>query len=223
MQLDILWSDENIIAVNKPAGLLTIQDGYHPELPCAVNLLKESQGQIWVVHRLDKETSGVLLFARNARAHKFLNEQFQSRQVQKIYRALIIGSPNWERREINLPLKVDGDRKHRTRVNLPGSKPAQTDVIVISRFSGYSFVEARPHSGYTHQIRAHLSAIGFPILSDPLYDKNSFFHQHILSRLGLHAFQISFMQPDSVTPLVITAPYPREFQDTLSRLGQLNS
>jgi RluA family pseudouridine synthase len=223
MDLDIIWSDENILAVNKPAGLLTIQDGYHPELPCAVNLLKKSQGQIWVVHRLDKETSGVLLFARNARAHKFLNEQFQSRQVQKIYRAFIIGSPNWDHREINLPLKVDGDRKHRTRVNLPGSKPAQTEIIVISRFPGYSFVEARPHSGYTHQIRAHLSAIGFPILSDPLYDKNSSFHQHILSRLGLHAFQISFIQPDSVTPLVISAPYPRDFQNALSSLSQVNS
>ncbi len=223
MNLDILWSDENILAINKPAGLLSIQDGYRPELPCAVNLLKENQGQLWVVHRLDKETSGILLFARNARAHKFLNEQFQRRQVQKIYHAFIIGSPNWEHQEINLPLKVDGDRQHRTRVNLPGGKPAQTDIIVISRFPGYSFVEARPHSGYTHQIRAHLSAIGFPILSDPLYDRNSFLHQHILSRLGLHAFQISFMEMDSVTPLILTAPYPHEFQDALSRLSQLNS
>jgi tRNA pseudouridine32 synthase / 23S rRNA pseudouridine746 synthase len=218
MNIEILYSDANILAVSKPAGLLTIPDGYHPELACAVQLLRDSQGQLLVVHRLDKETSGVLLFARNAQTHKFLNEQFQDRQVQKIYRAIIAGSPDWDWQEIELPLKVDGDRKHRTRVNLAGSKPAQTEIRVIARSTGYSFVEARPHSGYTHQIRAHLSAVGFPIVSDPLYDKQSMDHSHIISRLGLHAYQISFLLPNSTTPLSINAPYPYDFQAALSKL-----
>jgi len=223
MDIDIIWSDENILAINKPSGLLTIPDGYHPQLPCAINLLQVTEGQLWVVHRLDKETSGLLLFARNAKAHRFLNGQFQNRQVQKIYHAIITGSPNWDRQEIRLPLKVDGDRKHRTRADLVGGKPAQTDLLVISSFPGYSLVEAHPHTGYTHQIRAHLSAIGFPIISDPLYDKNSHVHAHILSRLGLHAFQISFLQPDSTTLLALTAPYPDDFGEALTKLGQLNN
>jgi tRNA pseudouridine32 synthase / 23S rRNA pseudouridine746 synthase len=223
MDLEVLWSDENILAVNKPSGLLTIPDGYHPDYPCAVGLLQIRHGQLWVVHRLDKDTSGVLLFARNASAHKYLNDQFQNRQVHKIYRALIAGSPGWEQQEIKLPLKVDGDRKHRTRVNLPGGKPAQTDITILSRFPGYCLVEARPHTGYTHQIRSHLSALGFPVISDPLYDKDATNHRHILSRMGLHAYQISFPIPGSVEIMTITAPYPAEFQAALTNLGQLNN
>jgi tRNA pseudouridine32 synthase/23S rRNA pseudouridine746 synthase len=221
--LNILWSDDNIIAVNKPSGLLTIPDGYRPDLPCAVNLLQEDMGHLWVVHRLDKETSGVLVFARNAWTHKSMNEQFQNRLVQKVYRAIIVGNPPWERQEITFQLKVDGDRKHRTRVNMPGSKSAQTDIILMTRFSGYSFVEARPHTGYTHQIRAHLFAVGFPIVSDPLYDKSSFLHSQILSRLGLHAFQITIIHPKTAIPQVLTAPYPEDFQAALNRLNRLNS
>jgi RluA family pseudouridine synthase len=223
MEIEIIFSDSNLLAVNKPSGLLTIPDGYHPNLPCAVRLLQENQGQLWVVHRLDKETSGVLLFARNARTHKILNEQFQNRQVQKIYRAIIAGSPVWDQKEIDLPLKVNGDRHHRTRISLADSKPAQTGITVITRFSGYSFIEARPHTGYTHQIRAHLSALGFPIVSDLLYDKQASVHSHILSRLGLHAFQITFLLPDTTSTVSLMAPYPDDFQDALAKLGRLNN
>ena len=220
MDIEIIYSDSNILAINKPSGLLTIPDGYHPEYPCAVQLLQETQGRLWVVHRLDKETSGVLLFARNARSHRFLNEQFQNRQVQKIYHAIIAGTPAWDRQAIDLPLKVNGDRKHRTRVNLADSKPAQTDITVMARFSGYTLIEARPHTGYTHQIRAHLAALGFPIVCDPLYDQHASDHAHILSRLGLHAFQISFLLPDFAVPMTLIAPYPEEFQAALTRLGK---
>jgi tRNA pseudouridine32 synthase / 23S rRNA pseudouridine746 synthase len=218
MDIEIIYSDANILAINKPAGLLTIPDGYHPEYPCAVQILRESQGQLWVVHRLDKDTSGVLLFARGPRTHKSLNEQFQNRQVQKTYRAIIAGSPEWDHQEIALPLKVDADRKHRTRVNLPDSKAAQTDITLLTRFSGYALVEARPHTGYTHQIRAHLAAVGFPIVSDALYDPHAVDHHHIISRVGLHAYQISFLLPDATTPLSLIAQYPEDFQDALSKL-----
>ncbi len=223
MNIEILYSDPNLLVVNKPSGLLTIPDGYHPELPCAVRLLQASQGRLWVVHRLDKDTSGVLLFARNAPTHKILNEQFQNRQVHKIYRAIIAGSPDWDQEEIDLPLKVNGDRQHRTRVSLADGKPAQTGVGVIRRFCGYSFVEAHPHTGYTHQIRAHLSAMDFPIVSDPLYDKHWLNHNRIIARLGLHAFQITFLKPDSTTPVSLIAPYPPDFQDALTKLDQLNN
>jgi tRNA pseudouridine32 synthase / 23S rRNA pseudouridine746 synthase len=222
MDIEILYSDHNILAINKPSGLLTIPDGYHPEFPCAVNLLQESQGKLWVVHRLDKETSGVLLFARNARSHKFLNAQFQNRQVQKIYRAIVAGTPDWERQIIDLPLKVNGDRQHRTRVNLADSKPAQTDISVMIRFPGYTLIEARPHTGYTHQIRAHLAASGFPIVSDPLYDRHAPDHGQVISRLGLHAFQISFLRVESTAPLTLIAPYPDDFQAALTRLDSFN-
>ncbi len=223
MEFAILYSDENLLAVDKPAGLLSIPDGYHPEKPCAINLLQQVQGRLWVVHRLDKETSGVLLFARNPDAHKWLNDQFQTRRVHKIYHAIIAGNPTWDHQEIALPLKVDGDRNHRTRVNLPGSKPAQTDISLIDRYPGYSLVEARPHTGYTHQIRAHLAAIGFPILSDPLYGRNAAIPNGLISRLALHAYQIVVSLPGSKTPIRITAPYPLDFQGALDQLSRLKN
>jgi tRNA pseudouridine32 synthase / 23S rRNA pseudouridine746 synthase len=220
MNIEIIFSDTNLLAINKPSGLLTIPDGYHSDLPCAVHLLQETQGRLWVIHRLDKETSGILLFARNARTHKFLNEQFQNRQVQKIYHAIIAGTPDWDRQVIDLPLKVNGDRQHRTRVNMPDSKSAQTDISVMARFPGYTFIEARPHTGYTHQIRAHLAASGFPIVCDPLYDRHALDHGHVISRLGLHAFQISFLPLASPSPMVLLAPYTEDFQAALTRLGK---
>jgi RluA family pseudouridine synthase len=215
--LDILWQDESIIAINKPSGMLCISDGYHAELPNLAGILKTTLGQIWIVHRLDKDTSGVILFARTAEIHRALSMQFADRKITKIYHAIIIGTPPWEMIQVNLPLRINGDREHRTIVDSKNGKPASTGFRVVGTISGYSLIEAIPHSGYTHQIRAHLSSIGLPLAGDKLYrqigSKNKTRSEGSpIARLGLHAFQLIFTHPKNGQEVSIPAPYPLDFE-----------
>jgi len=231
MEIPILWKDPDLLVVNKPPGLLSIQDGYHSDLPHLYGLLRAAHGPLWIVHRLDKDTSGIILFARSAEAHRSLNQQFEHRQTHKEYHALSCGSPDWDEQEINLPLRTNGDRKHRTVVDRQNGKPAQTDVFIMQRYPadhpGYALIKALPLSGYTHQVRAHLAAVGLPLVGDPLYKSLIPTNPAVslpnppIQRTALHAFQISFLHPGSGKPLVLQAPYPHDFQDALKFLEAL--
>ncbi len=218
----IIYQDDAIIAVHKPSGLLTIQDGYDAGIPCLKNLIRAEFGNIWVVHRLDKETSGVILFARTPEAHKDLNAQFEARSIHKAYHALITGYPTWSETIIDSRLKVNGDRKHRTTINPTDGKPALTRVSVQHQFSSGSLVIARPETGYTHQIRAHLASIGHPILGDKLYhsllDNTPDFPA---PRLMLHAFEINFLHPTTHMFVKFNDPYPPDFADLTSSDNEL--
>jgi len=212
-----------LLAFDKPSGLRVIQDGYDKTLPTLVRELEPAWGRLFVVHRLDKDTSGVILFARDAISHRSMNQQFASRQVKKTYQALVVGSPEWDEKTIELPLKVDGDRGHRTVLNEQEGKPASTIVRVLTRFGNYSLVEVHPFTGYTHQIRAHLSAVGFPLLGDPLYryppqwsgPRTPSAAIPPFPRTALHAAHISFRHPVSDEWLTIEAPSPSDFRELL--------
>jgi len=129
--IQILYRDEALLVINKPAGLSTLPDGYNPTLPHVKSLLEGQSGRLWTVHRLDKDTSGVLVFARSAEAHRSLNTQFEQHQVTKLYHALVQGSPAWMEYTADLPLRSDGDRHHRTVVDLRAGKPALTHFKVL--------------------------------------------------------------------------------------------
>lgn len=230
----ILWEDDTLLAVNKPAGLRTIADGYEPSLPHLAGLLQQSHGRIWVVHRLDKDTSGVILFARTSQAHRALNIQFEQRETRKEYRVILVGVPDWQELTISLPLRTNGDRQHRTIVDSQSGKPAGTDIHIIQPLGFFTLASAFPHTGYTHQIRAHLAAVGFPILDDPLYQSLKPDTQITIKarqlipglpihRLALHAFSISFMHPVTGAEMIIEAPYPLDFQETITFLNELES
>lgn len=224
-EIPILWSDTALLVVNKPAGLPTLPDGYHPDAPCLVRALEASFGRLWVVHRLDRYTSGVLALARSREAHRALNMQFDRRQVVKVYHALVVGAPTWEKRTVRLLLRADGDRKHRTVVDARGGKPAVTRLRVLERLGRYTLLEAVPETGRTHQIRAHLAAIRLPIAADALYgDGAPIFPPEgpptspILARLGLHAWSLEFQHPLTDEPCRFEAPYPEDMAATLDRL-----
>jgi tRNA pseudouridine32 synthase / 23S rRNA pseudouridine746 synthase len=216
-RLEIIFEDDDIIAINKPAGLLSIQDGYQISLPNVRSILSERTAKIWTVHRLDKETSGLILFAKNSETHRSLSIQFEQRSIKKEYRGIVIGIPDWQQKTIELPLRVNGDRRHRTIVDLKNGKPAQTFVEVLHTHFTTSSIVIQPYTGYTHQIRAHLSYIGNPLVGDELYqnqiEKRVPLEKHYsVSRIMLHAFSMEFNHPANNRRMKLSAPFPLDFQ-----------
>jgi RluA family pseudouridine synthase len=217
----LIHKDDHLLAVNKPAGLRTIVDGYDPALPFLAGLLSTRYGRLWIVHRLDKDTSGILLLARDPETHRDLNHQFAQRSIAKTYHALVSGRPDWLEKLIDLPLLTNGDRKHRTIAGHSRGKQASSLVRVLAQYPESALVSVQPNSGYTHQIRAHLAAAGFPILFDPLYRRSSDAPYPVLSlptRLALHAVSIEFSHPSTGIPIRLDAPYPQDFSDMVIAL-----
>lgn len=226
--LSVLWEDEALLAINKPAGLATLPDGYNPALPHVKSLLEPTYGRLWIVHRLDKDTSGILLLARTAEAHRNLNTQFEQHQVSKCYHALVTGSPDWDKYTVCLPLRPNGDRRHRTVVDARRGKTAITHLRVLERLGDYTLLEASPETGRTHQIRAHLAALGFSIAGDTLYTLRIALPGNRLSTtikeetpfadLALHARTLEFVHPIRGERLRLEAPYPEAFDQGLRSL-----
>lgn len=238
--IPVLLSDEAVLAVDKPSGMLSIPDRWDPDAPDALASLKRDWGRLFVVHRLDKDTSGVLLFARTEEAHRALSAAFESRSVSKVYRALVRGLPSWEEERCELPLRPDGDRLHRTIVDAHKGKPSATAFTVLARYgsglSAVALVEARPETGRTHQVRVHLAALGFPCLCDPLYGDGEplllskikrrwkgdpFEERPLLARSALHAFSAEFAHPTTGAATRLEAALPKDIRATVSQLERL--
>ncbi len=224
--MKIVWQDEALLVVDKPAGLPTLPDGWDPSAPYLKSLLESQVGRVWIVHRLDRETSGVILLARSAEAHRELNRQFEQRLVQKIYHALVRQSPTWEERSVDLPLRTNTGHKHRTVVDHRAGKQALTRLRLLERWQKAGLVEAIPATGRTHQIRVHLASIGYPILGDSLYGgfrvaQRKLDHEKdcpAISRTALHARSIFFKHPSSGENVSFEVEYPQDFLDLLGLL-----
>jgi len=213
--LDIIHQDDHIIVVNKPAGISVLPEGWDSDAPYLRHMLEDKYGKIWVVHRLDKITSGVMIFTRTADAHRELNRQFERHEVEKVYQAIVEGVPPWDERTARHMLQTNVGRKHRTVVVHKRGKNSETRFKVLKRVRGVALIEARPKTGRTHQVRVHLSALGFPLLGDVLYGASE---TELIERPALHAYSLGFTHPITGEHLNFIANPPADFQEVLKRL-----
>jgi 23S rRNA pseudouridine1911/1915/1917 synthase len=246
-KLDILAEADDYVAVNKPAGLATIPgraetDSVLERLGRQINLPSSGKAdpRVRVVHRLDKDTSGVLLFAKHADAQRHLSHQFQNNLVEKQYLALVAGTPADERGEIDAPIAVHPATKKRMTVTKHG-RPARTLWQIESRFRGLTLLRVFPRTGKTHQIRVHLQSIGLPLAIDPLYnpprsrqDPVGLFlsdfkrdyravrdeaERPLIDRLTLHAESLRFTHLNG-SPVHLTAPLPKDWRAAINMLSK---
>ena len=208
-ELTILYEDEWLIAVNKPPGLLSVPGRYRDTFDSVLSRLRHLLPDgiaIATVHRLDQETSGILLLARNQQTHRQLSQQFQQRQVHKVYEAVLSGCVTIDRGAIALPLWADPQNRPYQKVDWLRGKPSLTHFQVIAKEGDYTRIEFMPLTGRTHQLRVHaadLRGIGVPILGDRLYGCRA-----IASRLHLHARELRFEHPQSGQTLHLLAETP---------------
>ncbi len=213
----IIYTDEHMVIINKPSGLLTLPDRYDSDKPYVQNILEPSLGKLWIVHRLDKGTSGIMILARDRESHQRLNIQFQNRQVKKVYHALVYGIPEWAEKSIKVSLVINGDRYHRTIVDSKKGKLSETQLYILEKHLNTSLIEASPKTGYTHQIRCHLAYCGLPLLGDELYGSTQINKKFPIKQLFLHAHSIQFAHPSSQAIMNFTADYPKEFIKAIRR------
>ena len=242
----IVYEDEDLLVVNKPSGLRVIPDRWNKNIPNLRDLLndflnkkKEIKKQIvWVVHRIDSDTSGLVLFALNAQMHQQLNKAFQNRSIKKSYHTIVKGSPNQTIGKIEFSLQSDKQKKGKIQIH-PKGKPAVTEYRLMEKFRDYSLLEVYPLTGRTHQIRVHLQAMGLPLAVDPIYGNSSELgishlkcgvtkkiledKTAIISRLTLHAYELEFNHPIRKKNLHLVAEYPKDFQALLKALRKWNT
>ena len=232
LPLDLLYVDDDFVIVNKPAGMVVHAGAGHSR-GTLVNALLHRLGKLsaaggalrpGIVHRLDRETSGAMVVARNDQAHENLSEQFRSRKVRKIYLALVHGKMSRDSGTITLPISRDPRRRTRMTARATKGRHARTDWRVIARLDRCTLVEATLHTGRTHQIRAHFAAIGHPVVGDTLYGaprgvRAGTHNLPLLERNFLHAALIGFAHPSSGAWVEVRAPLPRDLRVYFDQVG----
>jgi 23S rRNA pseudouridine1911/1915/1917 synthase len=232
LPLDLLLVDDDFVIVNKPAGMVVHAGAGHSRgtlvnaLLHRLGKLSEAGGALrpGIVHRLDRETSGAMVVARNDRAHEHLSEQFRSRNVRKIYVALVHGKMPRDSGTVTLPISRDPRRRTRMTARATKGRHARTDWRVIARMEGCTLIEAVLHTGRTHQIRAHFAAIGHPVVGDTLYGaprslRAGTRNLPLLGRNFLHAARIGFSHPSTSAWVEVHAPLSKDLRVYFDQLG----
>jgi tRNA pseudouridine32 synthase / 23S rRNA pseudouridine746 synthase len=203
--LQILHEDAAILVLDKPAGLLTVPGKLENRQDCLITRLQAERWDALVVHRLDCDTSGVILFARTKQAQGFLGQEFEQRRAQKTYVARVQGVIQDDSGTIDLPLGSDWDYRPRQKVDHVHGRPAVTDWQVIQRSATETRVRLSPHTGRSHQLRVHMLSLGHPILGDQIYAPETL-RDH--ARLMLHAETLSLHHPVTKAEVSFTASAP---------------
>lgn len=233
-KLEIIFEDDDLVFVNKPSGMLSIPDRYATHLPNVYNLLQKKYEQIFTVHRLDRETSGLICFAKNEEMHKAMNLLFQNRVVEKFYYVLVSGVMSKDEGTIDKPIAQNRLDSSKMVVAKRG-KDSVTLYKVLERFKDVSVVEAQIQTGRTHQIRVHFEALGYPLLVDKTYGKKEAFfvsslkgrkfnlgkdeeERPLLSRTSLHSNRLIFEHPRTKQKIEVEAPLPKDIHAVVKQL-----
>lgn len=232
-----LHADDHLLVVSKPAGLLTIPDrsGNQHSL---LALLQRQYGHVLTVHRLDRETSGVICFARNEAAHRHLSMQFEHHQTDKFYLALLDGVLHHDEGEIDKPIGEHHSIPGKMAISSSG-KPSLTFYRAVERFRRFTLAEAQLKTGRTHQVRVHFQSIGYPLAVDALYGRRSGFflseikgkayksgkyseeERPLMDRTSLHAYRLRLNHPVTGERMEFKAELPKDFQAVLTQLRKM--
>ncbi|MEO6832816.1 MAG: RNA pseudouridine synthase [Chitinophagaceae bacterium] len=234
MKIERVYEDEDLIIVNKPASLLSIADRFNANLPSVRTLLQQELGMpLFVVHRIDRETSGLILFAKNESAHRYLSMLFEKHEIEKFYAGLVQGRVQPEAARIELPIAEHPFVKGKMIVAKKG-KESVTDYRVVESWPLFSLMQWQIHTGRTHQIRVHMAASGHPIVCDEVYGDGKPFllsmikpkyklskqdetEKPLLNRLALHAYRLSFVGPKGNT-ITAEASLPKDIAACVAQL-----
>ena len=234
-KVEMIFENDRFIAVNKPSGLLTIPDRHDDMLSSLYKTLQFQYQKIFIVHRLDRDTSGIILFAKDEETHKYLSQLFEQRNVEKYYLGIIQGSLPEEKGTIDAPLMEHPLKKGMMVVHAKG-KPSVTEYEVQEAYGIYSLVKFRIHTGRTHQIRAHMQHLGHPIACDEIYgdpkpillssfkkkfklSKHDEEERPMLGRLALHSYELIFKDADG-TLHDLKAELPKDMRALLQQLNK---
>lgn len=232
--LEVIFENDDFVVINKPSGMLTISD--RAQNLSLRDILNQKYGKIFTVHRLDRDTSGVVLFAKNEESHRYFSLLFENRKVEKFYQGVVVGNPASDEGKIEAPISEHPFVKGKMIINKHG-KESLTTYKVIEHHNFYSLVEFHLHTGRTHQIRIHSKNIGHPIACDPLYGESEPVklssikkkyklskleeeERPIVSRLALHSNKLIIELPDGEIKTFI-APVPKDFQALMNQQSKL--
>ena len=227
--LDVVYEDEDVIVVNKPVGMVVHPAPGHPD-GTLVNALMYHCGDSLsgingelrpgIVHRIDRDTSGLIIAAKNDAAHLALADQLQDHSLYREYEAVIIGGLKSDEGTIDLPIARHATDRKKMAINHYSGRRAVTHWTVLKRFSGYTHLQCRLETGRTHQIRVHLSAQGHPVLGDPVYSGERKGFPELAGQC-LHARKLSFIHPRTGERLTLECPLPDYFTATLARCAKM--
>ncbi|GHT59234.1 RNA pseudouridine synthase [Spirochaetia bacterium] len=239
----VIYEDEHIIAVNKAAGIAVSVDRWDDSKERLDRLLADylNEGvdksepavprRIYTVHRIDRDTSGIVVFAKDEETHRVLSRAFEDRLVKKRYCAVVHGRPAWKETVCDLPLVPNGNKQHHTIIDKYQGKKSLTAFHLLGNAGDYSVVEALPETGRTHQIRVHLCSLGHPVVCDPLYGSSKpvllssfkrgwrgdpFDEKPLLARLGLHAAEL--ILPAESGGITLSAPLSRDMAALIKQM-----
>ncbi|MBS1619613.1 MAG: RluA family pseudouridine synthase [Bacteroidetes bacterium] len=228
----VIYIDDHILIADKPSGITVIPERYNTEKPSVQSLLEKDHGKLWVVHRIDRETTGIVAFARNEEAHKNLSRQFENREVHKLYKAIVSGRMEGEAGEIDSPI-AEKPNKPGTMMIHPKGKEALTLFDVEEQFRTCALLNVEIKTGRTHQIRVHFASAGHPLLVDSVYGQHDKFllssvkrkykqtdedERPVISRLTLHASSLTIHHPATGEQMTFTSPVPHDLEALLKLL-----